>query len=215
MPGVKASAISPSLTNTAIWPSRTVSLAPYLISLPCRSKRQTMVSGRVVGPLDDVDELAHQLAEDHPRLRRHPARTTNTIASRCRTAKGSRRMVRAISAGWIYRPSLPNASCRHSIQRHVSTPRLLPLARLSITTLSALVGRTTATGCGSRKRKRGASFASTPLLTQRVVKRCCDPPSNLKIPYGCTRTPTSLESQVYCVDRSCQFHRLKFLAEFI
>src|SRR5258706_4400931 len=41
MPGLYTSASWPSLMNTAICPSRTVSLAPYLISLFIRSKRYT------------------------------------------------------------------------------------------------------------------------------------------------------------------------------
>ena len=44
VPGVKTSAIVPSLTNTATWPSRTISLAPILISFSWRGKRQTIVS---------------------------------------------------------------------------------------------------------------------------------------------------------------------------
>src|SRR6056297_4359389 len=41
---MKVSANCPSWTNTAAWLSRTVSLAPYLISWTSRSNRQTMVS---------------------------------------------------------------------------------------------------------------------------------------------------------------------------
>ncbi len=44
VPGVNTSAIWPSLTNTAVWDSRTTSLAPILISLSWRGKRHTMVS---------------------------------------------------------------------------------------------------------------------------------------------------------------------------
>ena len=43
-PGVNTSASCPSLMKTAACPSRTVSLAPYLIALSRRSNRHTMVS---------------------------------------------------------------------------------------------------------------------------------------------------------------------------
>src|SRR6185312_5734831 len=41
---MKTSASAPSFTKAAACPSRTMSLAPYLISLSARGKRQTMVS---------------------------------------------------------------------------------------------------------------------------------------------------------------------------
>src|SRR5215510_12441501 len=44
VPGGYASAIVPSLTNTATWDSRTTSFAPILISFSYRGKRHTIVS---------------------------------------------------------------------------------------------------------------------------------------------------------------------------
>ena len=57
MPGPNTSATLPSLTNTAICDSRTVSEAPYWISMSAIGKRQASVPSSLFRPLDDVYEL--------------------------------------------------------------------------------------------------------------------------------------------------------------